>query len=195
MAAFIRISLGYFGRCRCCSQNRQSSQRSSRQRPDRSSLSSSGNQNTHWLNSYSGDQSSVAGRRFQWMFFQYGDRYKGRAKHCWGAVISIAKSQNRRSDPTHRSSDRSHRHRLQKRQEIIRTTRSMRRLKPDPVPKELIRKILEAGVCAPSGGNMQRWRFLLIRDPKIKETVGALYKRAWDEQVAPRYRAGEPAPG
>jgi len=79
--------------------------------------------------------------------------------------------------------------------EIIRTTRSMRRLKSDPVPSELIRKILEAGVCAPSGGNMQRWRFLVIRDPKVKETVGALYKRAWDEQVAPRYRAGEPAPG
>jgi nitroreductase len=79
--------------------------------------------------------------------------------------------------------------------EIIRTTRSMRRLKPDPVPNELIRKILEAGVCAPSGGNMQRWRFLVIRDPKVKETVGALYKRAWDEQVAPRYRSGEPAPG
>src|ERR1700759_3901464 len=79
--------------------------------------------------------------------------------------------------------------------EIIKTTRSMRRLKPDPVPNELIRKILEAGVCAPSGGNMQRWRFLVIRDPKIKETVGALYKRDWDEQVAPRYRAGEPAPG
>jgi hypothetical protein len=36
--------------------------------------------------------------------------------------------------------------------EIIRTTRSMRLLKPDPVPNELIRKILEAGVCAPSGG-------------------------------------------
>jgi nitroreductase len=79
--------------------------------------------------------------------------------------------------------------------EIIRTTRSMRRLKPDPVPNELIRKILEAGVCAPSGGNMQRWRFLVIRDPKVKETIGALYKRAWDEQVAPRYRSGEPAPG
>ena len=79
--------------------------------------------------------------------------------------------------------------------EIIRTTRSMRRLKPDPVPNELIRKILEAGVCAPSGGNMQRWRFLVVRDPKIKEPVGALYKRAWDEQVASRYRAGEPTPG
>ena len=48
--------------------------------------------------------------------------------------------------------------------ENIRTTRSMRRLKPDPVPNELIRKILEAGVCAPSGGNMQRWRFLVIRE-------------------------------
>src|SRR6266700_3544562 len=79
--------------------------------------------------------------------------------------------------------------------EIIRTTRSMRRLKPDPVPSELIRKILEAGVCAPSGGNMQRWRFLVVRDEGVKRTVGALYRRAWDEQVAPRYRAGEPAPG
>jgi nitroreductase len=79
--------------------------------------------------------------------------------------------------------------------EIIRTTRSMRRLKTDPVPNELIRKILEAGVCAPSGGNMQRWRFLVIRDAGIKQTVGAFYKRAWDEQVAPRYRSGEPAPG
>ena len=79
--------------------------------------------------------------------------------------------------------------------EIIRTTRSMRRLKPDPVPNELIRKILEAGACAPSGGNMQRWRFLVVRDAGIKRTVGAYYKRAWDEQAAPRYRSGEPAPG
>jgi len=79
--------------------------------------------------------------------------------------------------------------------EIIRTTRSMRRLKPDPVPDDVIRQILEAGACAPSGGNMQRWRFLVIRDPATKAAVGAYYKRAWDEIVAPRYRAGEPAPG
>src|SRR5207302_5153606 len=79
--------------------------------------------------------------------------------------------------------------------EIMATTRSMRRLKPDPVPAELIRKVLEAGVSAPSGGNMQRWRFLVVRDPKVKQTVGAYYKRTWDEVVAPRYRAGEPAPG
>ena len=79
--------------------------------------------------------------------------------------------------------------------EIIATTRSMRRLKPDPVPAGLIRKILEAGVSAPSGGNMQRWRFLVVRDPKDKQTVGVYYKRTWDEVVGPRYRAGKPAPG
>src|SRR6478672_3421200 len=79
--------------------------------------------------------------------------------------------------------------------EIMSTTRSMRRLKPDPVPPALVRKILEAGVSAPSGGNMQRWRFLVIRDPETKKTVGAYYKRTWDEVVSPRYRAGEPAPG
>jgi nitroreductase len=79
--------------------------------------------------------------------------------------------------------------------EIMRTTRSMRRLKPDAVPDELIRKILEAGTCAPSGGNMQRWRFLVVKDPKVKATVGGYYKRTWDEIVSPRYRAGQPAPG
>jgi nitroreductase len=70
--------------------------------------------------------------------------------------------------------------------EIMATTRSMRRLKPDPVSPELIRKILNAGVSAPSGGNMQRWRFIVVRDAKIKQMVGAYYGRAWDEVVAPR---------
>jgi nitroreductase len=79
--------------------------------------------------------------------------------------------------------------------EIMRTTRSMRRLKPDPVPDALIAKVLEAGVCAPSGGNMQHWRFIVVRDPAVKQAVGACYKRAWDEIVGPRYRAGAPAPG
>src|SRR5712692_9113289 len=79
--------------------------------------------------------------------------------------------------------------------EIIHTTRSMRRLKPDPVPSALIRRILEAGTAAPSGGNMQRWRFLVVKDPDVKKAVAVYYKRAWDEQAAPRYRAGAAAPG
>jgi nitroreductase len=79
--------------------------------------------------------------------------------------------------------------------EIMQTTRSMRRLKPDPVPDELIRKILEAGACAANGGNTQRWRFLVIKDPKIKHEVQKWYKKAFDEVVGPRYATSSPPPG
>jgi nitroreductase len=79
--------------------------------------------------------------------------------------------------------------------EIIATTRSMRRLKPDPVPDDLIRRILEAGVCAANGGNMQTWRFLVVTEPAVKRKVAELYRKVWYEQAAPRYRAGAPSPG
>ena len=79
--------------------------------------------------------------------------------------------------------------------EIMQTMRAMRRLKPDPVPDELIGKILQAGTCAPNGGNTQRWRFLVVKDPKIKQAVQAWYKRAFDEVVGPRYATSAPPPG
>jgi nitroreductase len=79
--------------------------------------------------------------------------------------------------------------------DIVRTMRAMRRLKPDPVPDALIRKILEAGVCAPNGGNTQRWRFMVIKDPRIKQQVQVFYKRAFDEVVGPRYLGSAPPPG
>ncbi|HEX2439633.1 MAG TPA: nitroreductase family protein [Methylomirabilota bacterium] len=79
--------------------------------------------------------------------------------------------------------------------EIIHNTRAMRRLKPDPVPDALIAKILRAGVCAPNGGNTQRWRFLVIKDTKIKKAVQTWYKRAFDEVVGPRYLKSTPPPG
>jgi nitroreductase len=78
---------------------------------------------------------------------------------------------------------------------IMQTTRSMRRLKPDPVPDELIARILQAGACAANGGNSQRWRFLVIKDPQIKEAVAVHYRRAFDEVVGPRYRNSSPPPG
>ena len=79
--------------------------------------------------------------------------------------------------------------------EIIGSTRAMRRLKPDPVPDELVRKILEAGVCAATGGNNQRWRFMVVKDRSIKEQVQKWYQKAFDEVVGPRYRNSEPPPG
>ena len=50
--------------------------------------------------------------------------------------------------------------------EAMNSQRAMRRLKPDPVPDELIRKVLDAAIRAPSGGNRQPWNFIVIRDPK-----------------------------
>lgn len=79
--------------------------------------------------------------------------------------------------------------------DIMATTRSMRRLKPDPVPDALIRKILEAGACAANGGNTQKWRFLVVKDPAIKKAVAVYYKKAFDEVVGPRYRSSAPPPG
>ena len=79
--------------------------------------------------------------------------------------------------------------------DIIRTTRAMRRLKPDPVPDKLIRRILEAGACAANGGANQRWRFLVIKDRGIKEQVQKWYQKAYDEVVGPRYHNSEPPPG
>ena len=79
--------------------------------------------------------------------------------------------------------------------ETMQTMRAMRRLKPDPVPDELIRKILEAGACAPNGGNTQRWRFLVVKDPAVKKKVQVFYKRAFDEVVGPRYLQSAPPPG
>lgn len=79
--------------------------------------------------------------------------------------------------------------------DIMATTRSMRRLRPDPVPDELICKILEAGACAANGGNTQTWRFLVVKDPAIKKAVAVYYKKAFDEVVGPRYRSSPPPPG
>ena len=63
--------------------------------------------------------------------------------------------------------------------EVMYSTRSMRRLKPDPVPDEVIYKILDAGIRAPSGGNTQHWRFLVVKDPSVKKQVQQIYQKGW----------------
>ena len=79
--------------------------------------------------------------------------------------------------------------------EILHTMRAMRRLKPDPVPDDLIHEILRAATSAPSGGNRQQWRFLVLKDPEIKQRVQYYYKKALDEVVVPRYHTSAPPPG
>ena len=60
--------------------------------------------------------------------------------------------------------------------EALYTTRAMRRVRPDPIPLESQARILDAAIRAPSGGNSQNWRFLLIDDPEVKASIGPYYK-------------------
>jgi nitroreductase len=58
--------------------------------------------------------------------------------------------------------------------EALYTTRAMRRVRPDPVPREVQARIMDAAIRAPSGGNQQNWRFLLVDDPGVKERLAPL---------------------
>ena len=62
--------------------------------------------------------------------------------------------------------------------EALYTTRAMRRVRPDPIPFDVQAHILDAAIRAPSGGNAQGWRFLLIDDPAVKARLGPLYRDA-----------------
>lgn len=63
--------------------------------------------------------------------------------------------------------------------EAMFSQRSIRRFRPDPISAEDLELILEAAVKAPSGGNRQPTRFLVLNDPKIIKEFGALYHEAW----------------
>jgi nitroreductase len=69
--------------------------------------------------------------------------------------------------------------------EGIRTTRAIRRLRPDPVPRELIRKVCEAGTFAPSGGNRQPWKFIAVTDPERRRWVADRYRPIFHRYIAP----------
>ena len=62
--------------------------------------------------------------------------------------------------------------------DLVGNVRAMRRLRPDPVPDELLFKVLNAGVQAPSGMNTQPWSFLVIRQPEDKQWFAQRYKAA-----------------
>lgn len=62
--------------------------------------------------------------------------------------------------------------------DLVGNMRAMRRLKSDPVPVDLLRKVLDAGIKAPSGMNSQPWAFLLIRDAEAKRWFADHYTAA-----------------
>lgn len=62
--------------------------------------------------------------------------------------------------------------------EALYTTRSMRRLKPDPVPMDVQARILDAAIRAPNIG--QQWRFIVVDDREVIARLAPLYERAFE---------------
>jgi len=73
--------------------------------------------------------------------------------------------------------------------EGLRTTRAIRRLKPDPVPIELVRKVCEAGTFAPSGGNRQPWFFVAVTDEAKRHQIADFYQSTFREYIVPAIKA------
>ena len=71
--------------------------------------------------------------------------------------------------------------------EVIGTQRAMRRLKPDPVPDEHIKKIIWAATRAPSGGNRQGWRWLVVTGAAKKKQIQEWYNEGWSRATASGY--------
>ncbi len=75
--------------------------------------------------------------------------------------------------------------------EGIRTTRAIRRLKPDPVPPDLIRKVCEAGTFAPSGGNRQPWFFVAVTESDRRAYIADLYRKTFRSYIEPAIEAAK----
>ena len=64
--------------------------------------------------------------------------------------------------------------------EALYTTRAMRRVSEDPIPDDVLKQMVDAGIRAPSGSNRQGWKFIVVTDPEIKNQLGDSYREAWD---------------
>ena len=68
--------------------------------------------------------------------------------------------------------------------EAIYSARSLRRFKPDPVPDQVITKVLDAAIRAPSGSNQQSWEFVVIKDAAQRKKIGDVYRKAGEIMTA-----------
>jgi nitroreductase len=64
--------------------------------------------------------------------------------------------------------------------EALYTTRAMRRVSAEPVSQEVIARILDAAIRAPTGGNAQSWRMLVVDDEETRKKLGPLYREAYE---------------
>jgi nitroreductase len=79
--------------------------------------------------------------------------------------------------------------------EAMRTCRAVRRHRPDPIPDEVLRRVLEAATWAPSGGNAQPWRIVVVRDAAKRRALRDLYVPHWEAYQAEYRKASAGATG
>ena len=68
--------------------------------------------------------------------------------------------------------------------EVLRTMRAMRRLKPDPVPRDLLERLVEAATWAPSGGNMQLYSYVVVTERAQVARLGVLWRDVQSKYLA-----------
>ena len=69
--------------------------------------------------------------------------------------------------------------------EAMSTLRAVRKLRPDPIPDDVLGRVLQAACWAPTGGNQQPWKVVVATDPDVKAGLQAIYRPEWQ-----RYSAG-----
>jgi nitroreductase len=73
--------------------------------------------------------------------------------------------------------------------ELARSQRACRAFTREPVDDEIVERVLEAATHAPSAENAQPWVFVVVRDPAVRERIGALIARMWSASGRERSRA------
>jgi len=67
--------------------------------------------------------------------------------------------------------------------EAMSTLRAVRRLRPDPIPDDVLARVLQAACWAPTGGNQQPWRVVVVTDPELKKGLQDIYRPEWQRYV------------
>lgn len=70
--------------------------------------------------------------------------------------------------------------------EALHSTPSRRYLSAEPISDEIVHTLLDAAVRGPSGGNSQRWAWIVVRDPEVKSQIAAWYREGWEKNYGSR---------
>ncbi len=73
--------------------------------------------------------------------------------------------------------------------DALHSTPARRYLKPDPIPTEVIRALLDAAIGGPSGGNTQAWAWMVVTDPELKRPIAEWYREGWERAYGSRREA------